>query len=930
MVSNVYFIVLIGVLCILSYYGIVLSRKLKSTRSRLENAEKQIADSQGSLDFHLSGLRHFAQKSDSVVFRASTNGEVVFLKGNPALSKLNSSGKTVEEVFSEYPEIIENLNECFEGGYVSSTLEVSDGTILLVAFPEYQAGILQGFEAIVLSCSGHDDVQAKLAESESGFRAIFDNAPFSIVIQRVDDGLFVDANKAFLRALNITLEDLPTMSVLDIVDLTAQEAEAIRHHIQKSGGVFNQETSIVRPNGEVRYTLYSSVPFTYRHEPCLISMTVDVTDQKRAPSAQQKSEEKFRAIFNNAPIGIFRTSYDGHFLEANATLARMLGYMNAQEMIAEVSDLSHDIYPDPSTRKWLLDHLLDTPEGVRLEIEFKRRDGEPFFAMINASLQFDDEGNPVFLDGSIEDISERKTAELALKTSEARYRTLFESLQDPILVIKEDGIIVDCNPRTEKVFGRSREEIIGRRPSELSPNTQPDGQFSGIKAENIIREAEEGRLMIFDWVHERPDGSSILVEISLASVAMGDSHYVLALMRDMTKRKEAERMLKLSEEKFSKVYEMAPYCIVILRIKDRVIMDVNDAFSILTGYDRNQTIGRTSIDMGLWAEPEMHARIWTEFLQNGLVSDLETIAIRKDGTRFNIALTGQVVEIAGESCAVFVMRDVTEAKMVQKMMVQTEKMMSLGGLAAGMAHEINNPLGIILQSARGMQRRLGAELNANIEEADALGLDLEVLNVYLERRNINRYIDGMIEAGQRAAGIVRNMLNFSRNTESTKVPFDLGLLARQAVSLAEKDYDLKKKYDFKLINVVLDVAPGLRPVRCLPTEMEQVLLNLLRNAAQAMAEAGTQNPSIRIGIRSEEEIAVIEIKDNGPGISSEAQSKVFEPFYTTKKVGEGTGLGLSVSYFIVVNTHGGTMTVESEPGQGTEFVITLPLVPPSE
>jgi Signal transduction histidine kinase regulating C4-dicarboxylate transport system len=127
-------------------------------------------------------------------------------------------------------------------------------------------------------------------------------------------------------------------------------------------------------------------------------------------------------------------------------------------------------------------------------------------------------------------------------------------------------------------------------------------------------------------------------------------------------------------------------------------------------------------------------------------------------------------------------------------MVQTEKMMSLGGLAAGMAHEINNPLGIISQSVQGVQRRLDPALPANREEAAALGLDLEALQEFMRRRNISRYLDSILEAGQRAAGIVRHMLNFSRRSDSGIVDQDMAALVRQAVSLAKQDYDLKKKY----------------------------------------------------------------------------------------------------------------------------------------
>ena len=144
--------------------------------------------------------------------------------------------------------------------------------------------------------------------------------------------------------------------------------------------------------------------------------------------------------------------------------------------------------------------------------------------------------------------------------------------------------------------------------------------------------------------------------------------------------------------------------------------------------------------------------------------------------------------------------------------------------------------------------------------------------------------------------------------------------------LAASDYDLKKKYDFRRIKVIRDYCLDLAQVPCVATEIEQVILNLLRNAAQAMAEkeAGGEVPTITLRLRQQDGMARIEVEDNGPGMTPQVLKRVFEPFYTTKGIGAGTGLGLSVSYFIVTNNHGGTMEVRSNYGKGTNFVICLP------
>jgi two-component system, NtrC family, sensor kinase len=231
-----------------------------------------------------------------------------------------------------------------------------------------------------------------------------------------------------------------------------------------------------------------------------------------------------------------------------------------------------------------------------------------------------------------------------------------------------------------------------------------------------------------------------------------------------------------------------------------------------------------------------------------------------------------------------------------------------------------------LQGLQNAIRRISPDLEANRRVARECGVELEAMGNYLEKRGILRYFDGMRDAGSRAARIVANMLNFSRKSESNRVPVEINDLIDQVLELAGSDYDLKKQYDFRRIHIVRDYGDGLPRVYCITTEIEQVLLNLLRNAAQAMAEMQeTQESRIIIRTRKEEGHMVIEIEDNGPGIDEGGRKQVFEPFFTTKAVGIGTGLGLSVSFFIVANNHNGTLSVESEREKGARFIIRLPL-----
>jgi len=267
-----------------------------------------------------------------------------------------------------------------------------------------------------------------------------------------------------------------------------------------------------------------------------------------------------------------------------------------------------------------------------------------------------------------------------------------------------------------------------------------------------------------------------------------------------------------------------------------------------------------------------------------------------------------------------------EKARLEEMMIQSEKMMSIGGLAAGMAHEINNPLAGILQNSQVIQNRLKNKLPANVSAARELGLELDDIQAYMEKRDIYKMIDSVLDAGKRAAAIVTNMLSFSRKSTSGFIAEDICGLMDKTLELAGSDYNLKKKFDFKKIIIKKDYATKIPPISCKASEIQQVFFNILSNGAQAMMSGEeTPTPCFELKIFRQEDMVNVEIKDNGPGMKEDTKKRIFEPFFTTKSVGEGTGLGLAVSYFIVTENHKGRIEVESKPFKGTKFTIHLPI-----
>ncbi|MBU6957696.1 PAS domain-containing protein [Pseudomonas sp. CVAP len=316
-----------------------------------------------------------------------------------------------------------------------------------------------------------------------------------------------------------------------------------------------------------------------------------------------------------------------------------------------------------------------------------------------------------------------------------------------------------------------------------------------------------------------------------------------------------------------------------------------------------------------------------ETVEQHSVVKIERVTWVKDDEPKHYALTFYPLMGGAGRGVVIRIDDITQRLSLEEMMVQSEKMLSVGGLAAGMAHEINNPLGAILHNVQNIRRRLSADLPKNIETAEQIGIELDSVNRYLQSREVPQLLDGIQQAGARAAKIVTHMLSFSRRSNRQMAPCDLPALIDQAVEIASNDFDLAIGFDFKGQAIIRQFDPQLGPVPGTANELEQVLLNLLKNAAQAIHQREDDREPGRIILRTRlnPPWAEIQVEDNGVGMSENVRKRTFEPFFTTKEIGQGTGLGLSVSYFIITNNHKGQMEVQSTLGQGTCFTLRLPL-----
>jgi len=494
----------------------------------------------------------------------------------------------------------------------------------------------------------------------------------------------------------------------------------------------------------------------------------------------------------------------------------------------------------------------------------------------------------------------RKRMEESLQRSETKYRLLFENMTVGFalheMVYDQQGRPVDyrfleVNPAFEKLTGATAKQVVGHTVKEIMPATEPQW------IEVFSQVAESGQSASYENYSEE---IGRYFRTWAFSPAPGQFAVVFS---DITEQKQAEQALTESEQRFKTTFFTSPDAVNINRLEDGLYLEVNEGFSRLTGYSREEVLGKSSRDLDLWCNPEDRKRLVKGMQEKGYYENLETVFRRKDGSLVTGLMSARIFVQNGVNHILSVTRDISSYKLLENQLAQAQKMESVGRLAGGVAHDFNNMLGVIL------------------------GYSEMALDQVGEDTTLQTALQGIRQAAERSTNLTRQLLAFARRQTVAPKVLDL-------------NHTLAGMHDMlrRLIGEHIDLAwlPGedLAPVKIDPSQIDQILVNLCVNARDAVGDSGkitieTGNSRFDEGYRSSHgevilgDYVLLAVSDDGCGMNRETIAHVFEPFFTTKQAGEGTGLGLATVYGIVKQNHG-FINVYSESGQGTTVKIYLP------
>jgi len=640
-------------------------------------------------------------------------------------------------------------------------------------------------------------------------------------------------------------------------------------------------------------------------------LITDITDRRRVEKELRQSEEMFRSIFENSMDAIFLTAPDGRVFSANRAACEMTGFSEN-----EIIELGRESVVDPTDPR--LPGALEERRQrgcFRGELNWRRKDGSRIPVEITSSIFRDTKGQErTIIVGR--DIADRKRMEEELRQSEEKYRLLFELESDALLLIDDESLqILDANSAAIALYKYSREELLTKKVLDLS--AEPEKSLQAIK-QRVAR--------IPLRYHLKKDGSLFPAEITRTDFQWQGTAVHIAAVRDISSRVEAEKDLHETRELLMSILDNSPALIYVNTLDNRYRM-VNKAWERFTGRNMQEAVGRAFEELFSFRTASEFQMTHRKVLDTKVPVVFEESVLHGGRKYFLhtakfplIGQNGEMKFIGGISVDISDLRRAEEElREAREQLYQSQKMEILNTLAAGVAHEISNPISVILFNAP-LLRKIWCDFQPVLEEQTVAdpgrkygGLPFDFL-----KRDLNRLLNDMEMAGNRVAAIVNGLKDFARKSAMTeKKPMVLNEAVENALRLASTAVRESG------VALQIELGAALPPMIGNLQNIEQVVLNILINGVQAIKH-GKGVIEVRTGYDERREGLTLFIRDNGEGIDPSVSRRIFDPFFTTRKDAGGSGLGLSISYNMV-KEHDGEITFESEKGKGTTFRVFFPV-----
>lgn len=738
-------------------------------------------------------------------------------------------------------------------------------------------------------------VEKNLQEVNECFSKAFESNPAPMVISEISSGLFINVNQRWVDMLGYSKEEFigRTSYELGIWDDPVAREEMVAELLSQSS-FKDYPVKFRTKSGELRSVLWSAEKITINSQELMLSLVNDVTEQEKSERELRESEEKFALAFNSSPdaVNINRLK-DGLYVDINRGFTDLTGYTTEDVKGRTSSDIN--IWHDPADRRKLVRTLNEQGYCENLEAVFRKKDGSVTLGLMSARvILLHDVPHIISITRDISKI--RKSEREAIK-QKMLFETMFNAIDDGVVITDTNMNIQLANKGMHKTFGYNPEELIGKTTSFLHA-----GEDDHISGKYFFDPDSERKVRFHVAAYKHKSGREFPGETFCVKLYAKNNGWIgnLGIMRDVSLRQKAE----VERDRLIAAIEQTSDAIVITDRK-AIIQYVNPAFELITGYSRDEVLGQNPRILKSGEQNEQFYQDFWQILNSGRTFKGRMVNRRKDGTVFTEEATiSPICDQDGRIISfVAVKRDISEQILLEAQLRQAQKMEAVGRLTGGVAHDFNNILGVII------------------------GYTEMALDGVEPGQKLHDDLGKILDAAGRSADIVRQLLAFSRKQTITPKILDLNKAVLEILKMLHR-----------LIGEQITLSWVPRPdslmIKMDPTQIDQILANLCVNAKDAIEGSGKitiettratfdkEYCANHIGFQPGKFVQLT-VSDNGCGIDKETQQHIFEPFFSTKESGRGTGLGLSTVYGIVKQNNG-FINVYSELGRGTTVKVYLP------